>query len=48
VTDLSSELTLYDYEEKSNNIKIQPCSGSRTVGKPRGREKARQQFINSN
>jgi len=51
VTDVSSVLTVYDYEEeKSNNItNSQPCSGSQTGGKPRGKGKNKiQHFINSN
>jgi len=51
VTDVSSVLTVYDYEEeKSNNIKnSQSCSGSRTGGKLRGWGKnKRQHFISSN
>ena len=43
VTNVSSVLTVYDYEEeKSNNIEnSQSCSGSRKGGNPRGRGETR-------
>jgi hypothetical protein len=44
---VSSELTVYDYEEeKSNNIEnSQSCSGSRTGGKSRGRGKTKDNIL---
>ena len=46
-TDVSSGLTVYDYEEeKSNNIEnSQSCSGSRTGGNPRGRGKTKDNIL---
>jgi len=46
VMDVSSVLTVYDYEEKSNNIKnSQSCSDSRTGGKLRGRGKTKDSIL---
>lgn len=46
-TDVSSVLTVYDYEEeKSNTIEnSQSCSGSRTGGKPKGRGKTKDNIL---
>jgi hypothetical protein len=46
VTDVSSVLTVYDYEEKSDTIEnSQSCSGSRTGRKPKGRGKTKDNIL---